>query len=427
MAALVAAITPERDAKLQRLRTILAEQFATKKVLLFTQYADTARYLFEQINPQRHDPSIEVIYSNNRDKARIVARFSPSSNQEIALRAHDTPIQILIATDVLSEGLNLQDCDSVINYDLHWNPVRLIQRFGRIDRIGTDYTAIYGFNFLPERALERNLGLYEVLQRRIREIHETIGEDAAVLDPSEALNEQAMYAIYTGEHPEDIEEDDDDGMIGLNEAEELLRQLREDTPDEYERIVNLRNGIRSGRYSSNKGRMVFCQAGSYQQLMLIDEQHTIITRDISVILKALRCAKDEIALPVDTSHNQAVAYAKATFGQEAAQRRIEQQHTLSLTTAQRYILRELRAFFAQADTEDLKAQTSLLETTFRRPLTRTLSSELNALKRADIAGLQLVRELSQLYTRYNLDQQRQQQRQDDEVALPYIVCSEVLV
>ncbi len=75
----------------------------------------------------------------------------------------------------------------------------------------------------------------------------------AVLDPSAALNEQAMYAIYTSEHPEDIEADDDDGMIGLNEAEELLRQLREDTPDEYERIVNLRNSIQSGRYSSTKG------------------------------------------------------------------------------------------------------------------------------------------------------------------------------
>ena len=102
----------------------------------------------------------------------------------------------LVATDVLAEGLNLQDCDNVINYDLHWNPVRLIQRFGRIDRIGTEHDVDYGFNFLPETGLERNLGLRPKLRNRIQEIHDTIGEDAAILDEGEQLNESAMYAIY---------------------------------------------------------------------------------------------------------------------------------------------------------------------------------------------------------------------------------------
>jgi hypothetical protein len=427
MLALVEPITPERDAKLQRLKVLLAARAANQKILIFTQYADTARYLFEHLNPSKHDPSIEVIYSNDRDKARIVARFSPNSNREIQLRSTDAPINTLIATDVLSEGLNLQDCDTVINYDLHWNPVRLIQRFGRIDRIGTEYSTIYGINFLPERSLERNLGLHEVLRRRIREIHETIGEDAAVLEPSEALNERAMYAIYTGAHDEELEESDDDGMIGLNEAEELLRQLREDDPAEYERIVTLRNGIRSGRYSSTKGRMVFCQAGQYQQLMLVDENGQTITRDIPTILKALRCSKDESTLPVDQIHNRIVSQAKALFAKESWQRRVEQQHTVSLTAAQRYALKELRIVFAQLSDEDLKAQIVVLEQAFRQSLTRSLASEVNAMKRAGIIGLPLVQELSHLYTRYQLDQQRSQKQQDNEEFLPYIVCSEVLV
>ena len=425
MATLVAPITPERDAKLSRLHALLEEN-TNRKVLLFTQYADTARYLFSQLNPERRDPSIEVIYSNDRDKARLVARFSPSSNREIQLRPQDTPIRLLIATDVLSEGLNLQDCDTVVNYDLHWNPVRLIQRFGRIDRIGTEYTTIYGANFLPERALERNLGLYEVLRRRIREIHETIGEDAAVLEPGETLNEQAMYAIYSGDQSVDLEEDQDDGMLGLNEAEELLRQLRTDNPDEYNRIVQLRNGIRSGRSSPTKGRMVFCQAGLYQQLLLVDDSGSVLSRDIAQILKALRCAPDEPAIPVDARHNTVVSRTKSVFSHEAAQRRVEQQHTISLTNAQRYIMRELRAQYASTSDEDLKAQISLMEQTFRRSLTRTLASEINAIKRADLIGLSLVQELAQLYTRYNLDQQRTQTQQENESAVPYIVCSEIL-
>lgn len=382
MVVLVQPITPDRDAKLTQLRTLLNTHAHHRKVLLFTQYADTARYLFRQLNPERRDPSIEVIYSNDRDKARIVARFSPSSNRELQLRPSDSPIQLLIATDVLSEGLNLQDCDTIVNYDLHWNPVRLIQRFGRIDRIGTEYTTIYGVNFLPERALERNLGLYEVLCRRIREIHETIGEDTAVLEPSEALNEQAMYAIYSGDQSVDLEEELDDSMIGLNEAEELLRQLRTDNPEEYERIAQLRNGIRSGRDSTTKGRMIFCQAGQYQQLLLVDESGSIVSRDIAQILKILRCTKDELTIPLDSRHNSVVSHTKSMFAHEAAQRRIEQQHTVSLT---------------------------------------------NAIRRAELIGLSLVQELGRLFTRYHLDQQRSQPQREDEVAWPYIVCSEMLV
>lgn len=426
MLRLVTPITPEQDAKLQCLTGLLDKRPAQQKTLIFTQYADTARYLFENLNPGKTDPTIDVIYSNDRDKARPVARFSPVSNPEIQLRPTDTPINTLVATDVLSEGLNLQDCDTVINYDLHWNPVRLIQRFGRIDRIGSTFATIYGVNFLPERELERNLGLQEILKQRIREIHETIGEDAAVLDPGESLNERAMYAIYTGEAAE-VLEDEDDGMLGLNEAEELLRQLRQDDPEEYERIAHLRNGIRSGRSSVTKGRVVFCQSGQYRQLMLVDDHGAILTREVSAILKMLRCTKDEPALPIDVHHNRIVSGVKAAFAREAWQRRVEQQHTASLNTAQRFVQRELRALFSQTTDEDLRAQISILEAAFRRPLSGSLRSELNSIKRADLRGQGLVQELSLLYTRYDLNPQRSQATESEDDEPPQIVCSEVLV
>lgn len=120
----------------------------------------------------------------------MVGRFSPKSNPDFAPKKKEDEIRLLVTTDVLAEGLNLQDCSVVLNYDLHWNPVRLIQRFGRIDRIGSEQDRIYGLNFLPETALERELGIEAVLGKRIQEIHETIGEDAAILDKSEQLNEK---------------------------------------------------------------------------------------------------------------------------------------------------------------------------------------------------------------------------------------------
>jgi hypothetical protein len=126
----------------------------------------------------------------------------------------------------LAEGLNLQDCNKIINYDLHWNPVRLISGLGVLTAIGSDYDVIYGFNFLPETGIERNMGLKEKLHNRIQEIHDTIGEDSAILDRSETLNEEAMYAIYEKKGGQLSLFDDEEGeLLDINEAEELLRQL----------------------------------------------------------------------------------------------------------------------------------------------------------------------------------------------------------
>ena len=143
---------------------------------------------------------------------------------------------------------------------------------------------IYGFNFLPETGIERNLGLREILRSRIQEIHDTIGEDAAILDESEHLNETAMYAIYEGQGDQLSLFDDDKELMDLNEAEELLRQLQRDAPAEFERIANLRDGIRAAIPRESNGAYLFCQAGRFQQLFLLNETGEIISRDIPRIL-----------------------------------------------------------------------------------------------------------------------------------------------
>src|SRR5690606_17875802 len=118
---LVAPITPERDDKLKVLRHRLGTApIAGKKCLIFTQYADTAVYLYHHLNPHGARADIEVLYGDDKSKSRIVARFAPRANPQLSLREGESEIQILIATDVLAEGLNMQDCDVVINYDLHW-------------------------------------------------------------------------------------------------------------------------------------------------------------------------------------------------------------------------------------------------------------------------------------------------------------------
>lgn len=141
-------ITAARDDKVQKLMTRLSSgEWAGRKLLIFTQFADTAEYLGSVIDPHGSREDVEVMFGQDKSKARVVGRFAPKANPAFAPRPDVSEIMILVATDVLSEGLNMQDCDLMVNYDLHWNPVRLIQRLGRIDRIGSDHEEIRAVNF----------------------------------------------------------------------------------------------------------------------------------------------------------------------------------------------------------------------------------------------------------------------------------------
>ena len=233
----VTEITAAKDAKLQKLKQLLnTPPLNEGKRLIFTSYIDTAEYLYQNLQTDDTD----VIYNSNKDKQKIVARFAPNANPEYRRNPDENELNTLIATDVLAEGLNMQDCGMLINYDLHWNPVRLIQRFGRIDRIGSEFEEIHGFNFLPELGIERNLGLQETLRNRIQEIHDTIGEDAAILDNTEQINEEVMYAIYEENNAQlNLFEDTQETGMSFIEAEEILRQIKRQDPEEYERIANL--------------------------------------------------------------------------------------------------------------------------------------------------------------------------------------------
>lgn len=428
---LVREITPQQDAKLQQLIANLQRKpLKDGKRLIFTQYADTAQYLYDNLNPANVRDDIDVIYSGGKDKARLVARFAPKANPEYIRRDGDTELNTVIATDVLSEGLNLQDCDKIINYDLHWNPVRLIQRFGRIDRIGSEHDRIYGFNFLPETGLDKNLGLKEKLLARIKEIHETIGEDAKILDPSERISEEAIFAIYERQGGQlSLFEDEEQGdLLDLNQAEEFMRRLRQEDPAEFERVANLRDGIRTRRESDFKGIFVFCQAGNYRQLYLVDESGEIKSRDIPEVLKRVKCEPTEPSQPLPKDYNTAVMRVKKQFGDEVKRRIAERQHTYSLTLAQRYVIKELTILYKQTQGEDTKAQITTLERAFRGRVTSAVNREINTLRRNGVIGARLLKSLSDIFHLHRMaDWGRLNTRAVEDETVPVVVCSEALV
>ena len=164
-------------------------------MLIFSYYRDTAQYVYNRLceDPSwsggwQRPPVIEVIHGDTKPDRRenLVKRFAPVANtvegEASPITDEQPEIDILISTDVLSEGQNLQDAGVIINYDdLHWTPIRMIQRAGRIDRLGTDFEELHIYNCFPQAGLEQLLGLVERLQDRIRQIDTTIGLDASVL------------------------------------------------------------------------------------------------------------------------------------------------------------------------------------------------------------------------------------------------------
>jgi len=434
-------ITPEQDAKLQELKKRLAKKpLKDGKRLIFTQYADTARYLYENLNPGGKRDDIDVIFSGDKSKARVVGRFAPKANPEYRFQSSEKELFTVVATDVLAEGLNLQDCDNIINYDLHWNPVRLIQRFGRIDRIGSDHDVIYGLNFLPETGLDKNLGLKEKLHNRIQEIHDTIGEDSEILDHTEKLNEEAMFAIYEKKHGGQLslfeDEEEKEEFLDLNEAEEILRQLRRENPAEYERIADLRDGIRTAKAATHKGQFVFCEASypnqpdqkGYQQLFLVDENGAVVSKDVPKILGVIKCGPDTKGQPLPKDYNAAVMRVQRQFAEEVKHRQAERMHTLSLSLGQTYVLREIRVLFGATEDEDQRNAINILDKVLRGPLTKAVNGELNRLRRNGITGQSLLASLRKLYDQHSLGKSVDRRSlHASERPVPRIVCSEALV
>ncbi|VEN74035.1 conserved hypothetical protein [Candidatus Desulfarcum epimagneticum] len=197
-------VTPEHDKKLQDLKAFIQNKIRNpingdnKKILIFSAFADTVHYLYENLarrNKEKHGLETAKITGSNQNRTTldidysfntILTHFSPRSKER--KNKHAPEIDILIATDCISEGQNLQDCDTLINYDIHWNPVRIIQRFGRIDRIGSRNKEIQLINFWPQLSLDDYINLKSRVESKMFIVDMTAtGEDNVLTNKSSDL------------------------------------------------------------------------------------------------------------------------------------------------------------------------------------------------------------------------------------------------
>ncbi|TKB71602.1 MAG: helicase [Nitrospira sp.] len=264
-------IKPEKDAKLQKLKTILFKDLKGKKVIIFTYYKDTARYLYEQLGgdagaaflKKAGNPHVRRMDSGAAPKERVglVQAFAPVANKRPELLGTEKEVDLLISTDVLSEGQNLQDCGYLVNYDLHWNPTRMVQRAGRIDRIGTKFDTLWIYNMFPEEGLERLLRLVQSLSAKIADIDRTGFLDASVLGETVHPRNFNTLRRIREEDGTVIEEEEQFTELASNEF--LLQQLRTLLNKEgQEALDQLPDGIHSGlARDRTKGIFFYFKAG----------------------------------------------------------------------------------------------------------------------------------------------------------------------
>lgn len=249
-------ITPRHDSKLQQLIEDLESKFShpindeNKKILIFTAFSDTAEYLYSELADRIHDEyglnvamvtgSVDgmcTIKKLKPDFNTILTLFSPRSKErDVLFPGSNTEIDVLIATDCISEGQNLQDCDYLINYDIHWNPVRIIQRFGRIDRIGSKNEVIQLVNYWPDVELDDYIKLKGRVEARMKvTVMTATGDDNLLSDEEKGdLQYRKEQLKRLQEEVVDIE-DMDTGInimdLGLNEFRLDLLAYMKDNPD----------------------------------------------------------------------------------------------------------------------------------------------------------------------------------------------------
>lgn len=271
-------ITPEEDAKLQKLLEVIKEKIKNpinkdnKKIIIFSAFADTAEYLYKYVSSFVLDnfglnsalvtgsrDGVTTIPKIKTDLNSVLTYFSPISKGKKLIYSDDNNIDILIATDCISEGQNLQDCDYLVNYDIHWNPVRIIQRFGRIDRIGSKNDVIQLVNFWADVSLDEYINLKARVETRMKVTVMTstgTGEDN-ILDEKEKEDLEYRKRQLQKLQTEVVDiEDMNTGInimdLGLNEFRlDLLSYIKvnpdvENAPHGLHAVVNANGNLKSG-------------------------------------------------------------------------------------------------------------------------------------------------------------------------------------
>jgi hypothetical protein len=409
---------PRRDTKLLELAALLTKKHPNDKILVFSQFADTVDYLAGQLKAAGLQ-ALEGVTGDAEDPTAIAYRFSPVSNNK-SIRREDE-LRVVISTDVLSEGQNLQDCSIVVNYDLPWAIIRLIQRAGRVDRIGQKSDTILCYSFLPADGVERIIRLRSRVQQRLAENAEVVGADEMFFEGQD--NARAVRDLFT--EKAGILDGDEDAEVDLaSYAYQIWKNAIDRNPDLARIIPAMPNVVYSTRphkqtANQPEGALVYLQtAEGNDALAWIDKNGNSVTESQFTILKAAECLPDTPALPRHNDHHEMVAKGvkliveteKSVGGQ------------LGRPSGARFRTYERLKAYAEEikgalfDTPELR---KAIEDIYRRPLLQSATDTLNRQLKSGISN----QALADLAVSLRADARLSRVAESVESVEPRVICS----
>ena len=412
---------PDQDAKLDALQKLLTGTYPDRKVLVFSQFADTVRYLENELKG-RGIGALEAVTGDSPDPTATAWRFSPASNDKRSYIAPDQELRVLVVTDVLSEGQNLQDCAVVVNYDLPWAIIRLIQRAGRVDRIGQTAEEILCHSFMPSDGVERIINLRGRVRHRLRENAEVIGTDETFFedDPDDQpiinlYNEQA--GILDGEADGEVDLTSQAYQIWKNAitADPRLERAVTALPD-----VAFSSRQHHGDLRQPEGALVYLRTvDDNDALAYVGRDGQSTTESPIEILNAAQCHPDTPAYPRHEEHHHLVAAGARHITQRAHNIGGQLGHPSSARYRAYNHLKEYAERIKDQlfDSEDLR---QAINDIYRYPLRQAAADTLNRQLRSgiddpDLAGLVIqMRDEDRLCL---------MERDDAEIREPRIICS----
>jgi Helicase conserved C-terminal domain/PLD-like domain len=420
---------PGEDRKLAELIKLIEKTHSKDKVLVFTQFADTARYLGRELSAAGIK-SMAVATGATADPYALACRFSPKSNSKDMGKADE--LRVLICTDVLSEGQNLQDCGVVVNFDLPWAIIRLIQRAGRVDRIGQKAEEIFCYSFLPAEGVERLINLRSRIQQRLSENAEVVGTDEAFFEEEEAATIRDLYTEKSG-----VLDDNDDEVDLASYAWQIWKQATENNAELARTVEALPPVVYSARAfqldaaklpalgdeAAQGGTLVYVKSPEgNDHLAWVGHHERTITESQYTILRAAECAPDTPALPRAENHHELVATGlKLALAQEKSVGgglgRPSSPRRRAYERLKNYAESQANTLFRDDELE------RIVDDIFRNPLLESSADLLNRLMRAGVNDEELALAAKSLREEGRLTYA------EDEAALrePRVVCSMGLI
>jgi hypothetical protein len=308
---------PQKDEKLAALIKLLTITHPKDKVLIFTQFADTVRYLTDNLQSSRIT-NVAGVTGQSKDPTVMTGRFSPVSNGKREQISSSDELRILIATDVLSEGHNLQDCAIIVNWDLPWAIIRLIQRAGRVDRIGQNADQILCYSFLPAEGVERIINLRGRLRKRLQENAEVVGTDEAFFEDDDARVILDLYNEKSG-----VLDGEEDTEVDLtSEAFQIWKKATDNNPGLKKTIEEMQNVVYSTRAHTPQlvqpeGVLLYMKTTEgNDSLIYVDRDGNSVTQSQLAVLRVATCEESTPAIPRDKQHHELVQKGAELIAEE---------------------------------------------------------------------------------------------------------------